>query len=145
VSMRFFHPMKRNHLAQRKRASIPQPVLIRPQILLNIGKYQLPVSSHSRSSRRINANSGIHHPLRGLAAQFQSGGAHTFVSYPERILHGLTLLFLQGIAAHYSSRSVLAGSILATLRLGIIVARSVTTDSVSITARMVGASYTPTP
>ncbi len=44
----------------------------------------------------------------------------------------------------YSSRSVLAGSIRATLRIGG-VARSVTAQSVSTTASMVGASYTPTP
>ena len=45
----------------------------------------------------------------------------------------------------HSSRSVLAGSILATLRAGAVVATRVTAESVSTTTRMVGASYTPTP
>src|SRR6266566_3460926 len=45
----------------------------------------------------------------------------------------------------YSSRSVRAGSILAMLSVGTRVARSVTTKSVSTTARMVVRSYTPTP
>src|SRR5215470_12460262 len=45
----------------------------------------------------------------------------------------------------HSSRSVLAGSILATLRVGTVVATRVTAESVSTTTRMVGASYTPTP
>ena len=45
----------------------------------------------------------------------------------------------------YSSRSTLAGSILAILSVGAIVARSVTAETVSATTRMVGASYTPTP
>ena len=52
---------------------------------------------------------------------------------------------LSGMAASYSSRSVLAGSILATLRAGAVVARSVTTESISTTTRMVGTSYTSTP
>src|SRR4051812_44355236 len=46
--------------------------------------------------------------------------------------------------ALYSSRSVLAASIRATLRIGV-VARRVTAQTVRTTANMVGASYTPTP
>ena len=54
-------------------------------------------------------------------------------------------LFLLGYGPLYSSRSVLAGSILAILRVGTVVARSVTAESVSTTTSMVGASYMPTP
>lgn len=45
----------------------------------------------------------------------------------------------------YSSRRVLAGSILAIRSVGIVVARSVTAERVSTTARRVGTSYAPTP
>src|SRR5579864_3996008 len=45
----------------------------------------------------------------------------------------------------YSSRRVSAGSILATRRVGTVVAKSVTTESVRTTTSMVGKSYTPTP